>query len=149
MKLNWGTGIALFYGAFALIMIGVVFASRRHDPGLVSEKYYDLDLNYQARLIQKQNTADLQNALKINYSPNQSQIELQFPAELGAVAGKVTFYRPSDGGLDFTLPVSTDASGKMIIPVAHVSTGLWNIQIEWEAGGKSYFLEEKIRFTHA
>lgn len=148
MKFNWGTGIALFYGAFALTMIGVVFASRRHDPGLVSEKYYDLDLNYQARLEQKQNTASLKNNLKINYSPNQATVELQFPVELGAASGKVVFYRPSDGGSDFTVQIEADASGKMTIPVAQVPNGLWRLQVEWQAGGKGYFQEETIRFSH-
>ena len=55
MKFNWGTGIALAYGIFALSMVGVVFASRKHDPGLVQKNYYDLDLNYQARMDKKQN----------------------------------------------------------------------------------------------
>lgn len=149
MKFTWGTGIAFFYGAFALIMIGVVFASQQHKPGLVSEKYYDLDLNYQKRLEQKQNTAHLQNNLKINYSAHQAVVELQFPAELGAVSGKVTFYRPSDGGSDFTVQIAADAEGKMAIPVAHVTEGIWRVQVEWEAAGNGYFNEEKIRLRHA
>lgn len=149
MKLNWGTGIALFYGAFALTMLGVVFASQQHKPGLVSEKYYDLDLHYEARLEQKQNTANLQNNLKINYSAQQAVVELQFPAEIGAVSGKVTFYRPSDGGSDFTVQIGADAEGKMFIPVAQVAEGIWRVQVEWEAAGKRYFFEEKIRLRHA
>ena len=50
MKFNWGTGIALAYGLFALGMVGAVFASRKHDPGLMQKNYYELDLNYQARM---------------------------------------------------------------------------------------------------
>ena len=63
MKFNWGTGIALVYGAFALIMVGVVIRSRQYDPGLVSKDYYNLDLNYQEHFDKKQNAANLAQAL--------------------------------------------------------------------------------------
>ena len=59
MKLNWGTGIAMVYITFAVSMVGVVFASRKHDPGLVQKDYYELDLNYQDRLERKQHAAAL------------------------------------------------------------------------------------------
>ena len=59
MKFNFGTGIALVYGIFAVGMVTMVIISRGEDPGLVQKDYYNLDLNYQAHLTGKQNTAAL------------------------------------------------------------------------------------------
>jgi hypothetical protein len=47
MKLNWGTGIAIFYGLFMVIMITFVVMSRNVDHSLVMEDYYEADINYQ------------------------------------------------------------------------------------------------------
>ena len=84
MKCSWGTGIAIVYALFVLGMLGAVFASRRHDPGLVQKDYYSLDLNYQDRLDRKQNAALLGDRLRIGYEAPQGVIAIQFPPELGA-----------------------------------------------------------------
>lgn len=144
--MNWGTGILIFYSVFVFSMVGVVLASRKHDPGLVSDKYYDLDLNYQKRMEQKQNTASLSKAVEIRYVFENRSVEVQFPAEIGTPSGNIVLYRPSDGRSDVKIPINCDASGKMTVPVESLSKGLWRVNVDWTAGGKSYFQENVMHF---
>lgn len=145
MKLNWGTGIALVYATFAIGMVGAVFASRKHDPGLVAKDYYDLDLHYQARLVEKQNTAALSKKLEINHLRPQGQLNLQFPLEAGQpTGGTVKIYRGATAEGERQLPVQADASGQMQIPVAGMQSGRWRMEVIWQAGSKSFFQESAV-----
>lgn len=149
MKFNWGTGIALVYTVFVLGMLGAVFASRQHDPGLVQKDYYDLDINYQDRLDRKQNAANLGDRLQMGYEADKQVIAIQFPADLGAASGTVKLFRSATLSDDAVLDVSPNTEGRMEIPAAELIKGVWNVEIEWEAGGKKYFNTSKVTVTHA
>jgi nitrogen fixation protein FixH len=149
MKFSWGTGIAIVYALFVLGMLGAVVASRRHDPGLVQKDYYSLDLNYQDRLDRKQNAALLGDRLRIGYEAPQGVIAIQFPLELGAPTGQIKLFRSATLSDDRALDLSPDARGRMEIPAKNLQQGLWNLEMEWEAGGKKYFNDVQITVTHA
>lgn len=148
MKINWGTGIALVYGFFALSMITAVFASRRHDPRLVQEDYYSLDLNYQERLERKQNAAGLQQDLAVRFDREGAVVAFQFPAEAGVPSGTIKFSQTAEGKDDFTRPIQADATGLMRVPVAQLPEGRWNIEVIWDAGGRKFFQETVVTIAH-
>lgn len=149
MKFNWGTGIALVYGTFALIMVGVVFLSRQHDPGLVSKDYYNLDLNYQEHMDKKQNTANLSEALEIRYDAIRKVIRLKFPTNAGTPAGAIKAYRSASVQDDFNLDVKTGPEGVMEIPAGQLTKGLWHLEVDWQANGTKYFNEAIVTVIHA
>lgn len=139
MKFNWGTGIALVYGLFALTMIAVVIRSRSHDPGLVSKDYYNLDLNYQAHLDKKHNAAALEAGLLANFDRTKQVIRLQFPAVAGIPSGKIKCFRSSTVRDDLFLDIKTDPNGIMEIPTERLAAGLWNIEVDWKGNNVPYF----------
>lgn len=149
MKFNWGTGIALAYGAFAAIMIMVVVVSRQHDPGLVRKDYYNLDLNYQEHMEKKQNAANMATQLQVQYDAIKKVILLKFPASAGTPAGSIKCFRPASMQDDFLLDVKTNPDGLMEIPAEKLTNGLWQIEVDWQAGGVKYFNESKITVINA
>lgn len=149
MKFNWGTGIALAYGAFALTMVGLVIASRQYDPNLVANDYYNLDLNYQARLVQKQNTASLKELPAARFEAAQKTIVLQFPSGMVVTGGKAKFFRSSTLGDDFTQKIETTPDGVQEIPAAKLPSGRWHVELDWEAGGKPFFYETTLVVDNA
>ena len=149
MKLNWGTGIALVYGLFALTMIAVVIRSRSHDPGLVSKDYYNLDLNYQAHLDKKHNAAALEVGLQAQFDLAKQVIRLQFPAAAGQPSGKIKCFRSSTVRDDMFLDIKTDANGVMEIPAARLATGLWNIEADWQGNSVPFFHEAMVTVIRA
>lgn len=141
MKMNWGTGIALVYGLFALTMIAVVFQSRAYDPGLVQKDYYSLDLNYQEHFDKKQNAVNLAKGPEARFIAERQVIQLQFPAELGQPKGSIKCYRSATVKDDFYLDIRVAQGQQMEIPARDMAGGLWRLDIDWEAGGAKYFNE--------
>lgn len=149
MKFNWGTGIATIYGAFALIMLAFVARSRQYDPGLVSDDYYKLDLNYQAHLDKKRNAAGLTEGLQVQYDAVAQVIRLQFPTALGKPQGSVKCFRPASTHDDMLLEIQAGPDGRFEIPASRLTNGLWGLEIDWQAGETKYFNEARVTITHA
>ena len=141
MKLNWGTGIALTYAAFVAGMVFMVFASRKHDPGLVRKDYYALDLNYQQRLDGKQNAAQLANPPKVSYLAADKQLTVQFPDELSGISGKAKLYRSATVRDDFSVDLEKESTN---ISTEKMAAGRWHIELEWESGSKKYYWETTV-----
>ncbi|MBL7804501.1 MAG: FixH family protein [Saprospiraceae bacterium] len=149
MKLNWGTGIALVYAAFALSMLGVVFASRRHNVRLVQKDYYALDLNYQERLERKQNAASLPQDLGVVFNRDEKSVLFQFPSDLGQPSGKIKFAQAAEGTDDFTIDVSAESNGQMKVPTDQLPQGRWHVEVIWDAGGRKFYKETVVTIIHA
>jgi hypothetical protein len=142
MKFNWGTGIALVYGAFALGMIALVFASRQHDPGLVQKDYYALDLNYQGRLDGKQNVADMAVPPQVTLAGADKSLTIQFPPGMEAAQGSAKLFR--------SITINDDISTKfengqpIQLSTEKMAPGRWHVELEWEVTGKKYFWETAV-----
>ncbi len=142
MKFNWGTGIALVYVLFAGGMIALVMASRNHDPGLVSKDYYVLDLNYQKRIEQKQNTETLAQKPAIQFLKNEQALRVQFSTtDVLPTSGTLKIYRSTTTADDVSFPIKLDEAGGMNIPTNNMAGGRWHVDVEWQAGQTPYFYD--------
>jgi hypothetical protein len=137
--MNWGTSIAFVYALFALSMIGVVFASRKHDPGLVQKDYYQLDLDYQTHLEKKQNAAQLLEKPQVYFDHTQNTLVLSFPESLGDIFGQVKVYQSKTTKRDFILPIKGEKT--LALPAEKLHYGRWHLALDWQSQGKAYFLE--------
>jgi hypothetical protein len=146
MHINWGTGIALFYGAFVLSMIGAVFASRKHDPRLVQKNYYELDLNYQARLEQKLNTASLDTLPKVHFDASAQVLRINFPSGMTAKQGTAKLYQSAASEDDVLVAIENRAMFE--IPTENLVPGRRHVELEWETTEKKYFYETAIFISH-
>jgi nitrogen fixation protein FixH len=149
MKLNWGTGIAIVYVTFALSMVGLVIASRHHNPGLTENDYYNLDIHYQEHLDKKINTAALAVQPQVVYDSPQKAVEIQFPEGMGVNGGTARFYRAETTGDDFTTKLESLSNGKIGVPAGAMHSGKWHVELDWEAGGKKYFYETTFNVKNA
>lgn len=145
MKWNWGYGIALFYLIFVGALVYQVWKSTQYDHALVSEQYYQDDLNYQQHYNKLVNTRNLQQDLLILEDDNRHLIKLHFPAELGQVSGEVRFFCPSASHHDFSVPVRTDDRGIQLVSTQDLRPGMWRIKVDWQAAGTPYYNEEIVQ----
>ena len=143
-KINWGTGIAIFYSFFAIVMLGLVIKSTDSPVLMVKKNYYDDDIHFQAHLDKTQNAAHLTDSMTIQYVAAANTVILAFPHNQPAPVGKVTFFRPSKTDEDRIFELKTDVSRQMFIPADDFEKGLWRIQVDWKSGEKQYYREEKI-----
>jgi hypothetical protein len=145
MKINWGTGIAIFFSIFVCSLVYFVYCTTKYDNSLVSDQYYADDLNYQQHYNKLVNAQLLEKDLEIRKTAQQQSVELRFPDEVAEeIGGEIYFFCPSHKGSDFRIAISTDDQNIQQIPTEGLRPGLWRVKVDWEAAGKNYYKETTI-----
>ena len=148
MKINWGTGLVLgmvFFIGFILFFVYRMTTENTLEHDLVTESYYQKEMELQATIYAKQNTAAMEK--QITGIKTDMGYLLQFPEAFNPekIKGNVFLYRPSNKQLDFQLPLKlTDPN--LLIPDNRLLDGRWNITVDWEYEGKQYRLEKQITY---
>lgn len=146
MKMNWGTGIVIAFAVFITFILYFVFSvqsNAKYDNELVYEEYYKQDAKFGDEMLRIQNAQNLTQKPVI--TNNAEGITIVFPDAFSPknIKGKLAFYRPSDKKFDFEVPISlSDATFN--VSKKKLLSGRWNINMEWQYGGKQYLTKEII-----
>jgi len=144
LKLNWGTGIALFIVCFLLTNVAIIIFAYGQKVDLVTPNYYEKELKYQEEIDARQKTLQLKENVQVEYrSPN---LHLQLPQKFFGqqLEGTILLYRPDDSSKDLKLKLNSDSTGTQLIPVAQLVKGFWKVQIKWSFEKISYSDEKSI-----
>ena len=143
MKLNWGSGIIIFFSCFVIFMSSLVIKCFKQNFDLVHEDYYGEELKYQDRINRGTESSSLKG--KFIYDISKDEIVIKFPKEMEKenVHGEILFFRPSDKMKDVKANLNL-IRGEQHFSISQFSRGLYKIQINWEASGTKYFNEEII-----
>lgn len=148
MKINWGTGLVigmiLFIG-FILFFVYRMITENDLNHDLVTEGYYQKEMELQDDIYAQQNTAAMEKQIT-GLKTNMGYL-LQFPEGYNPekIKGKVFLYRPSNKQLDFELPLElTDPN--LLIPDKRLLDGRWNITIDWEYNKKKFRFKKQITY---
>ncbi|MGA0283522.1 MAG: FixH family protein [Saprospiraceae bacterium] len=145
MKLNWGSGIAIFYSLFVVVMIMMVVKSTQNKAHMVQDNYYKKDLNYEEFRQKRQNGMAYKNLLNINYDQSDRLILISFPKQMAEAKGELKLFRPSNQYLDKNYPIRLDSNGKMFIQIEdNMVRGKWRVMLDWHFAGTNYYNEETI-----
>ena len=146
MKFNWGTGIVITIIAFiSFIMYFVITMStnNNYSHDLVTEKYYQAELNYQQEINAEKNLNALNEKVTIQRNEKGLLIKLPTKFENEKVEGKVFLYRPSSKQLDFEIPISISDT-YLLVPEQRLVDGRWNIKILWKHKNTNYLYKEEF-----
>lgn len=144
MKINWGTGIAIFYTIFAVSLVLVVIKSFDYDHSLVVDDYYQKDLEYQSHYDKLVNSQALIKDLDIQFIRESAQVRFSFPEQLKGIKGEIRFMRPSDKKIDFATDIKVNSANQQELPAGELAPGLWKLQVDWQVAGKSYYKEQVL-----
>lgn len=141
-KNRWPLGIVVVIATFLLVMFAVAGYLMTQDVNLVTEKYYEKELAYQARIRAIERTQGLGNEAAIETVAG--AIIVHYPRSMASspAEGRVLLYRPSDRSADRSLTIAADTAGRQIIPFGTLASGLWRIQVQWTMRGEEYYLEQ-------
>jgi hypothetical protein len=114
------------------------------DVSLVTDDYYQQELKYQDQIDKIERTNALSEKPAIDFDG--LGVNISFPKLLieKNVVGKIHFYRPSDPGLDFALPISLNSEGIQLISTKQLAAGYWRLKLNWMMNGKEYYNEKAI-----
>lgn len=152
-KFNWGTGIFLFYSAFVIFMLSLVFMSMQQKIELVTENYYTKGVDFQNQINEQSNVAALTEKPTVKQLEN-GNVEIKFPTSENSeskinskISGEIAFFRPSDKDLDFTVPIQLEKESNQII-TQKIEQGLWRIKMSWtekdKTGNDKKFFQETV-----
>lgn len=145
MKLNWGFGIFAFYTAFVVFILFLVFRSSQEKVDLVTEDYYQRELEYQDVIKKKDNAAKLDTGL--SYTINNMSVDLRFPPSQKKLNGKIVVYRPSNKNFDKSFVISLDQNNEMTIALDDSPLGLYKMMVSWQADSLGFYVEKDIYLT--
>jgi hypothetical protein len=143
MKVNWATGVALVYSAFALSTSAFVTFAMSRSVDLVRADYYAESLRHDDRLEAIDNATRLGSAAAIVAQARSVEIALP-PSQRATARGTITLYRPSSASADRHIDLAIDAGGRQRVAMDDAARGLWIVQLAWSAGGRDFYLERPI-----
>ena len=146
MKFNWGTGIVIaIVGFIGFIMYFVITMSTDHtySHDLVTDKYYQAELNYQEEINAEKNANALQETIRIERKQNGLKINISKNFEPKDIEGKVFLYRPSNKQLDFEMSIS-NSKPYLLVPEQRLLDGRWNIKILWKHKNTNYLVKQEL-----
>lgn len=144
MKFTWGTAIFIVIVMFIMLVVAFFIYMSSLDIKLVEDNYYEKELVYQEKIDKMRNTERLPG--KIVAAVENEEIVIRFPEVVndGTTEGKVTFYRPSDPGRDFFIPLALNDSAELRFNAGGLDRGKWTLKMDWVTGGTAYYHEAGI-----
>jgi hypothetical protein len=140
----WPYGII---GFFILLFCGiatVVVIAATHQETMVSDNYYEQELKFQDRIDSAARAQKCGAHVRLD-SPAAKLFVAVPAAQLAQnFSGTIQFYRPSSPKLDCEFPLAPGADGSQSLDVSKLKSGLWQVRVNWTAGGQGYFLEQKL-----
>jgi hypothetical protein len=143
--MNWGHKIAILYGAFACLIMFMVYKAMQEDVSLVTPDYYTQTLTYQDEINQRELTFESGRKPLVESMREAEQITVTFPVQ-EAITGKVWLYRPSDSEQDVHETFSLAVGEPLILSMKDKPFGLWRIKVNFKAAGKDYLTEQVITY---
>lgn len=146
-KFNWGWGIGLFYSAFVVFMLIMVWHASQQKVEMVTADYYNKELAFQGQLDKQRRAAALKEPL--HWQVEKNNVYLKFPA--GANAGnskaQVLFYRPGDSSKDFSVNVTPGEDGQCVVSGNKLIKGMYRMQVDWTMLNTAYYNEGVININ--
>lgn len=135
----------IIIGAFALFMTFIlqfVFRSMQSDVQLVSENYYQQEINYQSHIDKLKRSSAIKEATVFNSSNDQFSIQL--PKDITTAQGEIYVYNSVDSELDVTIPFSFEVNTPLTFSTEALPQGVWTVKIDFESDGEKYFMERTL-----
>lgn len=141
--MNWGNRIALVITLFVTGILVMVFKAGTFNTDLVATDYYEQELQYQKIIDAGERTSNLKSEVKINILNNQLEILLPEEMKGNVVNANIWLYCVADKGKDRRKKMQT-SNGKLFMETLPENKGAYEIKLDWESGGISYYFKEKF-----
>lgn len=145
MKFNWGTGIAIFYSIFAIMIVFMVVKANQNKMDLVTEHYYEKELDFEKKQMKTINASKLSSGIKMQRINDELRIALPSEFEGNAWEAELFFYCPSDAKKDRKIVIKGDKS-VYNYKLDNSFKGYYQIELDVRLNKESYFTSQVITF---
>ncbi len=142
MRISWGVKIAAVYIIFVLLVLATVIFSTTQDVNLVTEDYYQKEIEYQQQIDKLKRTNQLPEKISVKLDNGFLKIKMPEIFKDKMLSGDVILYRPSDNKKDFQMQLALNSNLEHTFSVEDFETGLWKLKLDWKSEGLEYFHEQ-------
>ena len=144
-NLNWGHGLAIALGCFILFILFLIFVfpMGKQNADMISNNYYEEELQYQDIIDAKNNAAKLEKTP--TYKVTNEGMLISFPETIKVDDNTVNFvlFRTADSNLDVKKEVTLQHN-LFLIPKAVISSGSYTLKLKWKENKKPYQVDYDI-----
>lgn len=139
MKFNWGVFAFSLFGVFVVFMLGMVYFATKQNNELVTENYYEKELEFKEILVKKEHSALLLE--QVTYQADLKSFNIVFPTEITTpISGNIVFYKPSDLKADKSFPLEVKNNAQTF-QFSAFEKGMYHVKIDWKANDIEYYHE--------
>ena len=142
--MNWGWRIALFLTLFISFILYMVIYSFGRTNDLVSEEYYNQEIQYQKNIDAQENALSIAKAVKI--VSHEEKIVLLFPYSFDSniEKGDISFYRPDNALLDRSFPMNLGEDNSQTFLKKNIVSGFYKITIQFVKNGELFLINKEM-----
>ncbi|MBO6200863.1 MAG: FixH family protein [Chryseobacterium sp.] len=144
-NLNWGHGLAIALGCFILFILFLIFIfpMGKQNAEMISNNYYEEELQYQDIIDAKNNAAKLEKTP--TYKATSEGILITFPETIKVDENTADFilFRTEDSNLDVKKEVTLQHN-LFLIPAKVISKGSYTLKLKWKEKKKPYQVDYDI-----
>ncbi len=144
-NLNWGHGLAIALGCFMLFILFLIFVfpMGKQNADMISNNYYEEELQYQDIIDAKNNAAKLEKTP--TYKVTNEGMLISFPESIKVDDNTVNFvlFRTADSNLDVKKEVTLQHN-LFLIPKAVIYSGSYTLKLKWKENKKPYQVDYDI-----
>ena len=145
-KFTWGHGIALALACFIgfILYLIFIFPIGKQTSELVSDNYYQDELEYQKVIDAKKNADQLSQ--KPFFAQLPYGIRIAFPKETIDAGQQVHFelYSTNDKEKDKKQNVNLDSNNSFLVPKEMLSTGSYTLKVRWKKSDIDYQVDYEL-----
>lgn len=144
MKMDWGKGIALSFVIFAMLLAYLVYKTGEVTSEMVTDNYYEKELEYNAQYDARKNVLDLTQKPTIELTG--TELVITYPAEAVSAdtRGEVYFYSINNVAKDRLFTFKTDSVNRQVFSKEMLVSGNYNIQLKWTTDSVEYLFDKNI-----
>ena len=142
MKMNFGNYITIAFIAFGAFIVTLVVKTFAFKPELVSETYYEDELNYQDRINRIKNVQT--DRVEVKWELRGDSLILNFSSP--DAAGKIDLMCHADKDKDQHFDIQLVKENQQAINTSNIKSGLYLMKIQWTSNGELYYMEQNITF---
>ncbi|ASW75549.1 FixH protein [Chryseobacterium piperi] len=143
---SWGHGVVIALAAFIIFILSMLFLfpNGQKNSEMVTDNYYEEELQYQDVIDAKKRADDLQE--KPVYSQDTNGINIAFPKDYNNSNTTVKFVlnRTDDQNLDIKRAVQLDENHSFIIPAKVLKMGNYTLRLMWTKDKLNYRMDYDV-----
>lgn len=150
-KFTWGHGVILALSCFIIFICTLIFTIEfsKNTFDLVTDNYYEEEINYQKEIDATHNAALLKEKPKIEII-SESGIKIIFPKEFNFTntTGKFKLFRANSQALDINKnELDLSPSNTLLIPSKVLVNGNYTLKLYWKKDKINYQMEIPITWN--